>query len=122
MNLIKKLFCFILISAFVVLTLASCGGDGGGNPEEQNPPEHIHEYGEWQTRRSPTCTVTGRDVRYCQCGESQTRVTDLTSHVWKEATVFAPKTCTECGATEGEPIEIPGLEVNDWDSPIIPWE
>ncbi len=121
MNLAKKLFYFILISALLVLALASCGGDGGENGEEQNPPEHIHEYGEWQIRRNPTCTVTGREIRYCQCGESQTRVTDLASHTWRDATAYAPKTCTACGATEGEPIHIPGLDVIEQDAPIIPW-
>ena len=118
MNFTKKLLNMILICALLVSALASCGGNGGN---EENPPEHTHQYGEWETRKLPTCEETGREVRYCKCGERETRVTDLLPHTWRDATPYAPKTCTVCNATEGEPIIIPGLEVVEPDSPLVPW-
>ena len=121
----KKLIYILSICALLVSALVSCGnGDGAGDNgggDENNPPAHIHAYGEWETRKVPTCVETGREVRSCECGERETRVTDIVPHTWKDATAFAPKTCTVCGATEGEPIEIPGLEITDRDSPLVPW-
>lgn len=40
----------------------------------------------------------------CACGGDETPTTTGTtacSHIWKDATCTAPKTCTKCGATEG---------------------
>ena len=39
----------------------------------------------------------------CGCGEAH-------SHIWTEATCITPKTCSECGATEGDPL---GHSLND---------
>ena len=39
------------------------------------------------------------------CGESYTEAIDATGeHEWADATLTAPKTCTVCGATEGDPL------------------
>jgi len=35
---------------------------------------------------------------------------DSKDHNWQEATYTLPKTCTSCGATEGEPLVKPGSE------------
>ena len=50
---------------------------------------HVHNYSE------PTCTEPGK----CSCGLTQG---EATGHVWADATFDAPKTCSKCGATEGE--------------------
>lgn len=41
------------------------------------------------------------DHKCDECG-----VEDVTDHKWVDATTEAPKTCTECGATEGEPLPL----------------
>ena len=43
----------------------------------------------------PTCTEPGK----CSCGLTQG---EALGHQWTDATYFAPKTCSVCGATEGE--------------------
>ena len=55
------------------------------------PCEHIN-------RREPTCTEDG----YCfDCGV----VFASLDHSWSDATCTVPKTCTACGATEGETLD-----------------
>lgn len=40
---------------------------------------------------------------------------DVTDHTWADATIEAPKTCTECGLTEGEPLPLsPAPEGSHW--------
>ena len=52
---------------------------------------------------APTCTASGYTTYTCRCGASYT--TDevaANGHTWKNATCTAPKTCSVCGATEGD--------------------
>lgn len=41
---------------------------------------HEHTYGEWQTEKEPTCTDEGLEHRYCDCGETEERIIEKTSH------------------------------------------
>lgn len=60
-------------------------------------PVHTHSF-------SPaTCTAP----RTCSCGATEGTAK---GHNWKDATYTAAKTCTTCGATEGDPIDPPGKE------------
>ena len=65
-----------------------------------------HEFGDWISNQSATCTQTGEDSRTCSaCGESEKREIGVNSHTWTDATCAAPKTCTVCGKTEGKPLD-----------------
>ena len=51
----------------------------------------------------PTCTEGGYTTYTCHCGDTYTDfVTEATGHDWAEATTEAPKTCKNCGKTEGD--------------------
>ena len=53
-----------------------------------------------------TCTKDGYTCQTCACGyEINVTVSETASgHTWSEATCTAPKTCSVCTTTEGEPI------------------
>ncbi|MBQ7962812.1 MAG: Ig-like domain-containing protein [Clostridia bacterium] len=62
---------------------------------------HIHEY-ETTIDTEATCTTDGKETKTCKiCGETKTSTIPKKGHAWKNATCTAPKTCTNCGATEG---------------------
>ncbi len=117
MSFKRKFLYLILTFALLMPVLASCGSDNETDP----PPVHVHEYGEWELRKAASCGEAGRETRYCKCGEREMREIPAIPHTWVAATAYAPKTCSNCGATEGEPISLPGLTVKDVDTPIIPW-
>ena len=54
-----------------------------------------------------TCTGMGTQTRYCNCGESQIESISIKDHSWIDATYTAPKTCANCGKTEGTVLEKP---------------
>jgi len=52
---------------------------------------------------APTCTAAGYTTYTCACGDTYVGNTVAApGHNWVDATCTAPKTCTVCGATEGE--------------------
>lgn len=56
-----------------------------------------------------TCTNDGKIVYHCKYNSlthhgEKTETIKATGHQWKDATCTTPKTCTVCGATEGEPL------------------
>ena len=54
----------------------------------------------------PTCGESGVMTYTCSaCGDSYTESIAALGHTWTDATCSAPKTCTVCGATEGEALE-----------------
>ena len=63
--------------------------------------------------KAPTCTEDGLTAgEYCErCDEVTVEQTVIkaSGHTWTDATVAAPKTCTVCYATEGDPL--PRVEV-----------
>lgn len=64
------------------------------------PQAHTHD---WKSEyQDATCNKEGYIRTKCSCGEimSETKL-PKTSHSWKNASCAAPKTCTNCGATEG---------------------
>ena len=60
-------------------------------------PSKSHDWSEWKTTTSPTCTANGVETRICACGKKETRKIDMIGHDYK-AVVTAP-TCTEKGYT-----------------------
>ena len=53
---------------------------------------------------APTCTVGGYTTYTCDCGLFTVKGNETAAlgHTWVDATYVAPKTCSTCGATEGE--------------------
>ena len=89
-----------------LLTLTACGtnpaGSGAGNhqgPRGEITTIHVHQYGEWSTTVTPTCSSTGERVRTCACGATETGILGSTGHVPEPAPAADP-TCTEDGYTE----------------------
>ena len=60
-------------------------------------PPHTHSFS------SATCTAP----KTCSCGATEG---EANGHNWKDATYTSSKTCTVCGATEGNPLDVPGKE------------
>lgn len=57
--------------------------------------------------KAPTCTALGWEAydTCSRCDYSTTKVEiPMAPHNWRDATYTAPKTCTVCGATQGEPL------------------
>ncbi|MBQ7415793.1 MAG: starch-binding protein, partial [Oscillospiraceae bacterium] len=67
-----------------------------------NKADCNHSYSSVVT--APTCTTAGYTTYTCTvCGDSYTgNVVAALGHSWTDATCTAPKTCSICGATEGE--------------------
>ncbi len=82
-----QILTVILLIAILTTTLTSCG--------------HTHQFDDWQVVKSATCTESGEQERYCDCGEKQTNIIPKKNHDWAEATCTLPKTCTRCNTTEG---------------------
>ena len=62
---------------------------------------HEHTYGDWKTVKNATCTEEGLKERTCSCGAKETLPIEPIPHSWKAATCESPKTCSNCGKTEG---------------------
>ena len=58
-------------------------------------PPHIHSF------IPATCT----SPKICSCGATEG---EANGHNWKNATYTSPKTCTDCGTTEGSALDVPG--------------
>ena len=59
------------------------------------------------TSTAPSCLNMGYTTYVCStCDDTYTSdYIDALGHTWKDATTEAPKTCTTCGATEGDKLE-----------------
>ena len=66
---------------------------------------HKHEYIGKITQQA-TCTREGIETFTCKtCGDSYTKKQTAYGHDWLAATCERPKTCNECGKTEGKAID-----------------
>ena len=96
MNFKRKLLA-IIVCVFMLVSATACGGDGVGS-------ECTHNWGEWQTKTQATCTQEGAKERKCTlCEETESDKIAMLAHSWVSATCSAPKTCSVCAITEGEP-------------------
>ncbi len=84
-------------------TILSTNRDGTHNIRCQNDITHTDkvacEYGIHTI--SPTCTKDGYKTYTCDCGYSYSETLSKTGHNWIDATCETPKTCSQCGLTEG---------------------
>lgn len=70
---------------------------------EREALEHV--YVDYTYNNDATCTKNGTETAKCEnCDITTTRekTNSKTAHDWKAATCTAPKTCKDCGATEGK--------------------
>ncbi len=81
-----QILTVILLIAILTTTLASCG--------------HTHQFDDWQVVKSATCTESGEQERYCDCGEKQTQSIASTGHSFDEWQIIKATTCTESGEQE----------------------
>lgn len=103
----NKFLTIVMLVLMVSLALAACGNSITTNTDS-SIPQHIHSFGSWETTLA-SCDLTTK-IRFCGCGESQT-VNDYTpTHSWLDATCEAPKTCSVCKKTDGEPLEHTWIE------------
>ncbi len=76
-----------------------------GNSYLTSATKYYHDFGDWQQKTEPTCSVKGEKYRICSiCGDKQTEVISAIEHTWQKATCTNPKTCKICGKTEGNPL------------------
>ena len=61
---------------------------------------HVHDF-KIVSRTEPTCSVPGKAVYSCACGQSYTEEIETLPHDYAEATCVTPETCRVCGATRG---------------------
>ena len=84
-----------------------------------------HNYGEWNTRKAPTCTANGERVRICgSCGDVQKETISATGHSYGEWNTRKAPTCTangervricrSCGDVQSESISAAGHSYGEW--------
>lgn len=110
------LLCAVLAACDVTEIVNQFAGNLGvtdpvstADPSDSKPAHgetegHVHSFGKWQTVKEATCAENGSKERTCACGETETDTIWQVSHRFTPATCAAPKTCRNCGATEGEKI------------------
>ena len=70
----KKYLLTMLVILALSLVLVSC------DFKKENSSSHIHNYGEWNLIKIPTCTEKGEVVRYCSCGDMQNEAVLTSNH------------------------------------------
>ncbi len=85
---------------------------------------HFHLYGDWTIIKEATCTESGKRVRECIYGETDTQTIAAKGHTFGESTILKEATCTEdgelthtckiCGVTVKEKIAAKGHSFGDW--------
>ena len=85
---------------------------------------HRHSYGYWTMVVEPTCTETGIEKRYCECGAEETRTVAPFGHMFDEyvgttATCtmdgYDIYRCTRCGQTT----QIPARADHEWGASVV---
>lgn len=64
---------------------------------EDSADEHVHEFGEWKTTKTPTCTENGKQMRECNCGEKEGQEIEATGHKFGEWKTTRKATCAQTG-------------------------
>lgn len=79
-------------------------------PDETQPAEHTHSFGEWKTVENATCEKTGLSRRSCACGASEEKELSKANHtlVTDKGT---PATCTEDGVSDGSHCSVCGAVI-----------
>lgn len=86
----KKTIVLILMSLFVCVFAIGCGSESSGSTTSNSKIETSVQVSKMEQKEEVSQSAS----------KSEEHV-----HTWKEATCTEPKTCTACGATEGEKLE-----------------
>lgn len=86
----------LLVCVTTVLCLCACTGD-------VNPDECSHNWSNWKTKTTATCTADGLKTRECSlCGEIEEKVVSATGHTESDWIVDEDATCTNLGSQHKE--------------------
>lgn len=94
----------ILLVVILLLSLCACGNDEPQPSASTAPPttacEHVYAD---TVKKEATCAEEGIKAFACdKCNDTYTEPIEKLAHTYADATCTDPKTCTACGATEGE--------------------
>ena len=95
----RKILCMLIIPA-LLLILASCNKDKISDDTPTNDPDHIHSFGEWTVKSSPSCTEQGSEERICACGIAESRLIDPVGHSMGEWEIVTPANCVKAGTMQ----------------------
>lgn len=104
-----------ILTLSLLFSLCACGGDDTAPDTSEKkvtifepttkPTECPHEYADSVTTEA-SCTAEGEKCFTCaKCGDSYTEIIEKLAHTYADASCTAPKTCTICGATEGDALD-----------------
>ena len=90
---LRKAIAWLLLLAMIFIQPASVFADTApGAPCS-------HRWSEWDPIEAPTCTTTGKQVRFCSiCFTQQIGTIPKLPHSWNEWTVTTEPTCTSTGS------------------------
>ena len=90
---LRKAIAWLLLLAMIFIQPASVFADTApGAPCS-------HRWSEWDPIEHPTCTTTGKQVRFCSiCFTQQIGTIPKLPHSWNEWTVTKEPTCTSTGS------------------------
>ncbi|MCM1439409.1 MAG: M23 family metallopeptidase [Roseburia sp.] len=114
----------------LILTLT----DGSETNCGKIPDVHKHEFCDWALIAKETCTTAGLELRGCECGHTESKITPATGHDWGiwamtdasshsrsctdcKITVpaqhhYADGVCTDCGYTQPSSYGLPLAEID----------
>lgn len=74
----------------------------------------VHEFGEWEVTKAPTCVESGEETRTCtKCGVTETREVSATGNHDTELKNAKEATCTEAGYTGDSVCKVCGTVVEE---------
>ncbi len=92
----RKAIAWLLLLAMILAQPASVFADTAAAVA---PAACSHEWCEWDPIEDPTCTTTGKQVRFCTiCLTQQIGTIPKLPHTWNEWTVTKAPTCTSTGS------------------------
>lgn len=97
-----KQWIISLLTIALCLGLCACDTKNIVPTQIATDAPHRHQFGQWEVIEEPSCEAVGLMKRFCQCGEAEVQELARTVHRFTEPTCTVPKTCTACGAIEGE--------------------
>ena len=95
----RKILCLLMFLA-LFLILASCNKDEISDDPSIEPPKHVHSFGEWTVKTSPSCTDQGTEERTCACGVAENRSIDPVGHSFGDWEIVTPANCVEAGTMQ----------------------
>ena len=112
MYLMKKILLTLFITLICIFTLSACDI----NPQQPDN-SHVHNFGEWETVKEATCTISGEEERSCTCGKKETKRIDafgyhkfggwsITKYATNSEEGERVHTCSVCNVSEYDVIDI----------------